>query len=94
MTARQTRQRKPRVRAQTQGETPSQTTEPESPNESVAVQEKPVEKPKIDTAFRKSQWASLDDRSRRMLGMTEKEFLEKEDVTGFGPNSYFTRTTS
>jgi len=39
---------------------------------------------------RKQQWDSLDNYSKAKMRMTEQEFLVADDVTGFGPNSYFT----
>lgn len=88
MTARTTRKRKPR--AQIKAQEPTQLeAQPQQENQSEVVQEK-KDSPKIDKLFRKQQWDMLDTRARKVLGITEKQFLENEDVTGFGPNSYFT----
>lgn len=65
--------------------TADQTPEP-SLNESAVAPEK-----KVNLAERRALWAALGPAEKRMLGMTEDQFLSAENITGFGPNSKFTR---
>lgn len=65
--------------------TADQTPEP-SLSESVVVPEK-----KINVSERRALWSSLGPAEKRMLGMTEEEFLKADNITGFGENSVFTR---
>lgn len=45
---------------------------------------------RLDTKFREQQWEMLGEVGQRYLGKTKEEFLQAEDFTGAGPNSYFT----
>ncbi len=78
---------------------PEKLETPKIPEEIIAwedeggsVPEKPVDKIEMNpkALHRKQQWDSLDEFSKLRTRMTEEEFLVAEDVTGFGPNSYFT----
>jgi hypothetical protein len=61
---------------------------PES-NTEEAAKEAPA-KVKIDREQRAAQWEMLTPKERDRLQLTREEFLTREDVTGFGANSYFT----
>lgn len=49
-----------------------------------------ADRPEIDVRFREQQWEMLTKADKDRLNMTREEFLTREDVTGFGANSYFT----
>jgi hypothetical protein len=53
------------------------------PSEEVVQESQPI-------PSRQEQWDMLDDSAKKVLQLSEKEFLSQPDVTGFGPGAYFT----
>lgn len=48
-------------------------------------------KSQINVAERRALWQALGPAEKRMIGMTEDQFLAAENITGFGPRSTFTK---